>query len=177
MYDSMSEISLPSLKHFVRRAVELGAKEAKIISPHQVFTAEWVRRKCQYGCDGYGERLTCPPYSPTPQETRRMLDEYDTALLIHCPSQETDVKSIVYTLEREAFLSGYYKAFGMGAGPCFLCDKCNVQKRCKHSEEARPSMEACGIDVYQTARTAGYPIEVVRDADCTQNYYGLLLFI
>jgi predicted metal-binding protein len=171
----MNEKSLQPPKHFIRRACELGALEAKVISPHQVFTAEWVRRKCQYGCDGFGERLTCPPYSPTPQETRRMLDEYDTALLIHCPSEEVNVHTIICALEREAFLSGYYKAFGMSAGPCLLCDTCNVHKLCRHADQARPSMEACGIDVYQTARTAGYPIEVVRNHSCAQNYYGLLL--
>jgi predicted metal-binding protein len=171
----MSEKSLPSPTFFKQRARELGAKKTSIISPKKVFTAEWVRRKCQYGCDGYGQHLTCPPFSPTPQETRRMLDEYTTALLIHCSSKWTDVKTIVSTLEREAFLSGYYKAFGIGSGPCSLCDKCNLEKGCNHSEEARPSMEACGIDVYQTARTAGYPIEVVPDYHSPQNYYGLLL--
>jgi len=50
-----------------------------------------------------------------------------------------------------------------------------MQKTCCHTEQARPSMEACGIDVFKTARTAGYPIEVVKDHNCTQNYYGLLL--
>ena len=171
----MNGKSLPTTKFFIKRSCELGAKEAKVIIPQQVFTAEWVRRKCQYGCDGYGQRLTCPPYSPTPQETRRMLDEYETAILIHCPSGWKDVKVIVYTLEREAFLSGYYKTFGMGSGPCYLCEKCNTQKTCKHPEEARPSMESCGINVFRTARTAGFPIEVVRDHTCPQNYYGLLL--
>jgi len=172
----MKKTLLPTPKHFIKRACELGAKEATVISPQQVFTAEWVRRKCQYGCDGFGEHLTCPPYSPTPQETRRMLDEYKTAILIHVPSNKrTSTKRIVSTLEREAFLSGYYKAFGMGSGPCSLCETCNVQKTCKHTEEARPSMEACGIDVFRTARTAGYPIEVVFDHNCSQNYYGLLL--
>jgi len=80
----MKKPSLPAPNYFIKRACILGAKEAKVISPQQVFTAEWVRRKCQYGCDGYNEHLTCPPYSPTPQETRRMLDEYTTAILIHC---------------------------------------------------------------------------------------------
>ena len=173
----MSENSLPPPKHFIHRACELGAKEAMLITPQQIFTAEWIRRKCQYGCDGYGQHLTCPPLSPTPQETRQMLDEYEIAVLIHYPSKWTVVKTIVSTLEREAFLSGYYKAFGMGSGPCSLCDKCNMEKGCKHPEEARPSMEACGIDVYQTARTAGFPIEVVRDHTCPQNYYGLLLLV
>jgi predicted metal-binding protein len=171
----MKKPSLPPLNNFVKRACALGAKEAKIISPQQVFTAEWVRRKCQFGCDGYNEHLTCPPYSPTPQETRRMLDEYTTAILIHSSEGWVDIKAIVYTLEREAFLSGYYKAFGMGSGPCNLCETCDLKKGCKHTDQARPSMEACGIDVYRTARTAGYPIEVVRDSTCHQNYYGLLL--
>lgn len=171
----MKKPSPPAPNNFVKRACALGAKEAKIISPQQVFTAEWVRRKCQYGCDGYNEHLTCPPFSPTPQETRRMLDEYTTAILIHCPGDWPDVKPIVCTLEREAFLSGYYKAFGMGSGPCDLCGTCNTQKGCTHTEQARPSMEACGIDVYLTARTAGCPIEVVRDSISPQNYYGLLL--
>jgi predicted metal-binding protein len=171
----MNTRSLPPPTHFIKRARQLGAKEAKRISPTKVFTAEWVRRKCQYGCDGYGQHLTCPPFSPAPQETRRMLDEYTTAILIHSTSQWTDVKAIVATLEREAFLSGYYKAFGMGSGPCDLCDTCTLKDGCARPENARPSMEACGIDVYLTARTAGYPIEVVRNHRSPQNYYGLLL--
>ena len=171
----MKNKTLPSPKYFISRACKLGAIEAKIISPQQVFTAEWVRRKCQYGCDGFGEHLTCPPYSPTPQETRRLLDEYETAILIHFPSKEFEVLQIICTLEREAFLSGYYKAFGMSAGPCYLCNKCDVHKTCCHTEQARPSMEACGIDVFKTARSASYPIEVVRDHSYTENYYGLLL--
>jgi hypothetical protein len=36
-------------------------------------------------------------------------------------------------------------------------------------------MEACGIDVFATARGNNYPIEVVRDEDSEQNRYGLLL--
>ena len=171
----MKNKALPPPEQFAKRACELGAIEAKVISPKNVFTAEWVRRKCQYGCDGYGEHLTCPPFSPTPQETRRLLDEYTTALLVHCPKRGVEVLELISTLEREAFLAGYYKAFAMSAGPCSLCERCNVQKTCVHTEQARPSMEACGIDVYQTAHTAGYPIEVVKDHTCPENYYGLLL--
>ena len=36
-------------------------------------------------------------------------------------------------------------------------------------------MEAAGIDVYATARGNGFPIEVVKDHACPQNYYGLVL--
>jgi predicted metal-binding protein len=171
----MSTSSLPSPGFFIRRARTLGAKQAKRISPKKIFTAEWVRRKCQYGCDGYGQHLTCPPFTPTPQETQRMLDEYTTAILVHCPSTWTDIDDIIPVLERDAFLSGYYKAFGLGSGPCSLCDHCDFEHGCLHPEQARPSMEACGIDVYKTVRTAGYPIEVVKDRRSPQNYYGILL--
>lgn len=165
----------PSAAHFVRRAAELGAADAKRIDPRKVPTAEWVRWKCRYGCGGYGSSLTCPPHSPAPAETRRLLDGYRTAILVHCAAEYTDVKGLIVDLEREAFLAGYYKAFGLGAGPCSLCGKCVFDEGCRHAHRARPAMEACGIDVFATARAAGFPIEVVTDRSCPQNYYGLLL--
>ncbi len=161
---------------WAQRAVELGAAEAKVVSPASVVTANWVRLKCQYGCGGYGLRLTCPPYSPTPQQTRAMLEEYHTAVLVHSPGDGkwTSIKEVVADLEREVFLAGHYKAFAFGSGPCALCDTCNLQ-HCDHASLARPAMEAAGIDVYATARAAGFPIAVVTDHDCPQNYYGLVL--
>jgi predicted metal-binding protein len=158
----------------VRRAVELGAKDAKIIRPSNVVTAAWVRMKCTYGCGAYASSRNCPPYSPTPEVTRRVLDEYQTGILIH-GDRTTDIRSIVPQLEREAFLAGHYKAFGYACGPCHLCEECDVEGPCRHPHEARPAMEACGIDVFATARAAGFPIEVVTDRDCEQNYYGLVL--
>ncbi len=104
-----------------------------------------------------------------------MLDEYNTAILIHSPSAQERLRELVVDLEREAFLSGYYKAFALGAGPCHRCKVCHVEQGCRHPGAARPAMEACGIDVFRTVRTAGFPIEVVRDRDCPQNYYALLL--
>ena len=157
---------------YVKRAKEMGARNAKVIPPKTVVTAEWVRMKCQFGCRGYGKRLTCPPNSPAPDRTRRMLDEYSHALLIHV-DDDTEVHELVTTLEREAFFDGHFRAFGLGAGPCDLCDKCG--KRCKHPSQARPSMESCGIDVFSTARAHGFPIEVLTDRDCDHDYYGLVL--
>jgi len=77
-------------------------------------------------------------------------------------------------LEREIFLAGFYRVFGMGAGPCILCPTCTT-KICRHPEEARPSMEACGIDVFATAGENGFPIEVVKDRSSPCNFYGVVL--
>ena len=157
---------------YIKRAKELGAKEAKIISTKSIVVAEWVRMKCQFGCDGFGQSLTCPPYSPTLELTRRILTFYKHALLVH-GNEYTDIHGIIPILEREIFLDGYFKAFGMGAGPCQLCEKC--AKSCRHPDKTRPSMEACGIDVYTTVRNNGFPIKVLKTQDCKGNYYGIVL--
>ena len=162
------------LKAFTARAVELGAKEAKAVPTGQVFTAAWVRQKCRYGCGAYGSSRNCPPHSPTPEQTRQILDEYETAILIH-GDKTTDIRRVVVDLEREIFLAGYHKAFGYACGPCHLCDECNLDGACLHPHQSRPAMEACGIDVFATARAAGFPIAVVTSRDGEQNYYGLVL--
>ena len=156
----------------VTRAKELRVKDAKIIPTKSIVTAEWVRIKCQFGCGGYDRRLTCPPHSPTPEQTRRILTHYNYALLVHV-DEMINVSKIVFKIEEEIFFDGYYKAFGMGAGPCYLCEKC--PKFCKYPDKARPSMEACGIDVYRTVRAHGFPIEVLRTEKCKFNFYGLVL--
>ena len=78
-------------------------------------------------------------------------------------------------LERDLFLAGHYKAFGLGSGPCGLCRTCAFDKGCRHPYKARPSMEAVGIDVFATARRHGFIIEVVRTHDDPQHYFGLVL--
>ena len=173
------------LEQFCDLARQLGARDAKVISPKNVFTGEWVRWKCQYGCSEYGRHLTCPPHSPTPAVTRKVLDEYEYAILLH-GERTAPLRDIGAELELRIFLAGYYKAFALLCGPCSACGACAVVEdcnedephhkvRCRHPEKARPAMEAAGIDVFATARAAGFPIEVIFSATCKQNYYALVL--
>jgi len=83
--------------------------------------------------------------------------------------------AVVVNLEIEMFLDGYYKAWSMGSGPCRLCEECDLTNPCKEGYKARPAMEACGIDVYKTARDNGFPIEVVRTHGEEKNIYGVIL--
>ncbi len=161
------------LARFIDKAKEFGALEAKLIKAETIKTGAWVRMKCHFGCDGYNKSFCCPPHTPTPRETQEVIDCYETALLVHC-KRDTRPTKVVVKLESEIFLAGYYKALAYGAGPCMLCKECNIQQ-CEHPERTRPSMESCGIDVYATARANGFPIEVVKDKTCEQNYYGLVL--
>ena len=161
-----------SFVKYIKRSKELGAIEARVILTKTIVAAEWVRMKCQFGCNGFGQSLTCPPYSPTPDLTRRMLTYYKHALLVH-GNEYTNIHAIIPKLEQEIFLDGYFKAFGMGAGPCQLCEKC--AKSCRHPDKTRPSMEACGIDVYTTVRSNGFPIKVLKASNYKGNYYGIVL--
>jgi len=170
---SRSQTRSLSNKELLAAAAKQGALGAKVIAARSVETGHWVRWKCQFGCDGFGSSLVCPPHSPTPAETRAMLDQYKRAVLFEAPPGQA--KAIAVRLEREIFLTGYYKAFGLGAGPCSLCDKCAFDQGCRHAEEARPSMEACGIDVFATARKHGFTINVVRNQSDPQHYFGLVL--
>lgn len=164
---------LAELDRFLVMARDYGALEAKVIDAGSVATAAWVRLKCQFGCGGYHQRLTCPPYTPTPAETREVLACYRRAILVHCTG---DVRptAVVSKLERDLFIAGHYKALALGEGPCRLCQTC-TQERCQHPREARPSMEACGIDVYATVRANGWPIQTLPDHATPHNLYGLAL--
>ncbi|MFZ2959093.1 MAG: DUF2284 domain-containing protein [Candidatus Ozemobacteraceae bacterium] len=163
----------PKLDVFVKKAVEYGAIHAKIISANSLITAPWVRLKCQFGCGGFNSNLCCPPFTPTPDEMQKIIHGYEHAILIHCREMKKPTE-IVVKLEKDVFLSGYYKALGLGAGPCTLCNECNKQK-CARPEETRPSMEACGIDVYATVTGCNFPIQVLIDSEAEGNYFGLVL--
>jgi predicted metal-binding protein len=108
-----------------------------------------------------------------------VVDSYEKAILVHrrLPKGEKakPFNEIVLKLEIKMFLDGYYKAWSMGSGPCRLCQECDLTASCKHGIEARPSMEACGIDVFKTARDSGFAIEVVKTHEEERNIFGLIL--
>ena len=164
-----------ALDRFCRLAIDLGAEEAKIINTDKIIVRNWVAWKCRFGCKTYGKNLSCPPFSPTPDETRALLKEYSKGLIFKVKSG-ININRIVTELERRAFLEGYYSAFGFSSGRCRLCEKCNVEGGfCLKPMEMRPSMEGCGIDVFATAENAGFEMNILKSRN--EEYYriGLLL--
>lgn len=168
------------------RAVALGASDATIVAAGKVVTGEWVRLKCLYGGCATGRCLTCPPYSPEPARTRRLLDEYRTVLLLRLdvPSgtagqwldHSRRLAGIALDLERELFLAGRYRAFALAGGrPCDLDEPCGRPDQCDVRDRVRPGPAGCGIDVFATAGNAGWPIEVVRAADDPYRLFALVL--
>lgn len=172
------------LEKFCKKAIQAGFTHAKIISPGSVVTAPWVRFKCLYGCP-FRERYSCPPHTPTPAETRTTLDSYGRAILFHVEAPYSKERGrnmaahleMLVRLEEELFKDGYYKAFVMLGGPCMLCKECGKVEGipCRFPAKTRPSMESCGIDVFQTVRNNGFFISTLKEKTETQNIYCLLL--
>jgi predicted metal-binding protein len=154
-------------------AQELGVSGIKRISTIDIPVEEWVLLKCQYGCPNYRKRLVCPPFSPEPARTRTILGEYTTAFLLRYDipgqSREADMQitqdgiaaawDAFLRLERYSFLNGRYKAFVFGLNHCPGCEVCSVESgrtACKNPQIARPSLEACGINVRGLVEAAGW---------------------
>jgi len=165
---------------YLNLAREKAIDQAIVVETSKVHTALWVKMKCQYGCRFYNASLCCPPRTPNPAEMREILDSYSHAILLHklWKGGILDIKSFnesVVAVELTLFFDGYYKAWGMGSGPCRICEKCNIQGVCLHISKARPSMEACGIDVFRTAGEYGLKIPVLRNFEEDRNSFGLVL--
>ena len=156
-------------------AISEGFRRAVPISAEKIATAPWVRLKCRYGCRGFGKNLQCPPNGQNDLETERLLNSYKWAILLEGAPPGRQFHQRLIDLEKKAFLSGLHKAFVLGAGPCTVCDKCPGEGACNRSDLARPSMEASGIDVYETAKAADLCLAPVKEKGQYVKYIGLLL--
>lgn len=181
-------------------------EDLHLISTDIIVVGNWVRLKCKYGCENYGKHLCCPPFTPTPDETRAVLSEYRNAALARfevkadsklppkhalraMSNSVAKIQKTIADLEKSAFLAGYYKAFGMNAMPCALCETCIIEEiqkkdqavfdldgvKCRNKQIMRPSMESLGIDVFQTVKNAGFKARVLKDSKETVELFGLIL--
>lgn len=179
-----------TVKMLTDKAKAKGASSVKLISTADVFVEDYVRQKCQYGCKMFGIRLTCPPYTPVPDETREWLRNYKKALLIEFSGmrkedEQRQVHEIGVELERDAFLSGLYRPLILVSGPCRYCTPCVAEQaadrgtmtkaNCKFPMKARPSMESVGIEVYKTVRKAGLKVDIVKGGEPYKSFLLLLL--
>ena len=112
----VAEEKLPEnkMEHILKKALELGAKKAKIIDTHTIVVEEWVRWKCQYGCPMYEKDAFHPPLAPDTESARKVIREYSKGLLINGPNGN-QLSDIALKLEGEAYFMGYYKAFAFAA--------------------------------------------------------------
>jgi len=168
-----------------------GASKVAPIPTCNIVVDPRVNFKCQVPlCKYYGRSHICPPKVMDAESFAKVLARYRFGILVQVvrPSipegdgrermaheQVMKLNEAISKLERDAMIMGYRFAAGLGGGPCPLCEECSAieGEDCRRPFQARPSMEALGIDVIKTAENAGMPIDL--PPKDTYVWTGLLL--
>jgi predicted metal-binding protein len=188
-----------AIEELAELAIKKGAEKEwiKYISADKVeVPGSWVRWKCQFGCSNYGNSLCCAPFVPPPEETKKLIAQYQHGMLVgfkgtteNMLKHHGKMNKTLYKLEKAAFFKGFVKVVAFAAGTCLLCKKCIIQedsmkgiplgtarRYCRHKNKARPSLEAVGIDVFTTVHNAGLELEVINEDNIEKmRHFGLLL--
>jgi predicted metal-binding protein len=157
-----------------QRALAGGFFAAVELDPATIRSEAWVRAKCAYGCSQYGKRWSCPPHVMDQAGFQELLGCYSRALLVAGQPPLASFQEQLLELEKTAFLSGFTKALVLSGGPCSWCDHC-AEQQCRFPEKRRPSLEACGCDVFALAGQCGLSLTPLRNSDDFVQYIGLLL--
>jgi predicted metal-binding protein len=160
------------LEKYIALAKQLKMTNALMISPKDVCFDKRVLLKCIWGCSQ--KTVKCDKGNTTFQERLDMVTKYHRILLVHAHNAR-DVTKAVLEIERQAFLDGHYLAFAIRY--CNYCEACQVDegKPCTDPKKIRPCESIFGIDVYQTVKNIGLPINVLQSKDALQNRYGFIL--
>jgi len=172
------------IERYRKRALELGASDAKVITTDMIVFDERTRLKCLYPkCPSYGTNINCTPYTPEVSFFEKTCKRYQYGIFFmlrvvprEIAGEEALKKSlqltssrkiaeIVAKIESQAFYDGYELAVGFNAGPCksifcpdVECSALTPGQPCRHALKARASMDGVGMNVYRMATRAGWDI-------------------
>jgi predicted metal-binding protein len=163
-----------------------GYEDYRWIDPKKIVVSNWARMKCTFGCKNYGKSGACPPNTPSVLECRDFFQDYKLGAVLHFTKRvdkpedrhewTRGVNLKLLKLERDVFLSGYYKTFLLFMDSCNLCEACPGSRlECKNPRQSRPTPESMAVDVFATVRKIGYPIQVLSDYSQEMNRYAFLL--
>lgn len=159
-------------------ACQMGSTRTALIWARDVVFDPRVSLKCaQNLCTHYGNNFMCPPHVPTAHDFARGADGFRIALLLQLEQKmrenlmpgeinqefkklSLELLGILLALEKRAFTLEFPFSMGLGGGECKICETCGAatgEVKCCRPGEARPSMEAVGIDVTTTCRRANFP--------------------
>lgn len=162
------------LQDIVKKAIELGATEAKIIDTDAIVFDSRSFLKCRFGCDRWGKYWTCPPYLDiSPEKFQEAFSKYSKALIIQTPDPRKG-QDVAIKIEKEAMFSHQFMhAFAMIL--CVWCKECSHPEPCRFPLMARPSMDAYGIDIGKTVEPLGLKVEFDKKGELLPCWYSMVL--
>ena len=173
----------------IQAALDAGADKAVIIEQAGIVTDPAFRAMCEANrCGAYGRCWMCPPDCGPVEELIARLRSYPRGLFYQCITHLED------SFDIEGMQAGKKRFVGIGqtlldtlrpllgddalhlsGGGCGLCKTCArvTDEPCRFPDRALSSLEAYGIDVYNTTKNTS--MKYVNGPD-TVTYFGLVLF-
>ncbi|MBP3655063.1 MAG: DUF2284 domain-containing protein [Clostridia bacterium] len=174
------------MQALIDAAVRLGAAKAVIIPAEQVVLSAEFRKICESNsCGRYGRCWMCPPEIGDIEPLMEQVRGYRYGLLYQTISEledSFDIEGMFEAGAAHAQLSQRIEKSGLlpqdhlhlTCGGCRLCERCAKAdgEPCRYPQDALPSMEGYGIDVYNT--TKGTPLKYINGSN-TVTYFGIVM--
>ena len=170
-------------------ALACGAAKAEMINGDKVVLSPIFSDICATNsCGNYGNCYMCPPDVGEIEQLMDRVRKYPVGLLYQTISTLEDSFDyegmtaagaahvhVSQRLQRALAPLQSEGSLHLTCGGCRLCDVCAKRegKPCVHPDQALPSLESYGIDVYNTAKPTG--LKYINGQN-TVTYFGIFLF-
>ena len=175
-------------EQLIQLALDFGAAKAEIISVDQIVTSAEFRDACKKNlCGVYGKCWMCPPDVGDIDVLMAEIRKYEHALWYQTIGEledSFDIEGMGEAKRKHLQLSHKLEAQAktlMGAhlhlacGGCGVCERCarRDDEPCRFPDKAMPSLEAYGVNVYQTTQSTS--LKYINGQN-TVTYFSALLF-
>ena len=176
-------------KELVESAVACGVHKAEIISNEKIITSPVFRDICaSNACGLYGKCWMCPPdigeinrligvvrqyaFGLWYQTVWHIEDSFDFEGMLAAKKEHSRISREIEAALMPLLGEKYLHLSSGGCGYCQTCSKAEGYS-CRFPENARSSLEAYGIDVYNTTKNTA--LKYINGQD-TVTYFGVILF-
>jgi predicted metal-binding protein len=149
---------------------------------------ESLRTLCESNsCGKFGTNWGCPPGCGTPEDLKNQISEYQDGIILQkiytlsdsfdfegMQAGNDDFDQLFYQMLDFVDKENPKRYFAMKAGDCDICETCTYpDSPCVHPNKAKPSLEACCIDVTSLCKVSG--INYINGKN-TVSYVSAILF-
>ncbi|MDR3363944.1 MAG: DUF2284 domain-containing protein [Clostridiales Family XIII bacterium] len=162
--------------------------QADFFDPDILAFTDDVRQMCEQNtCGRYGRAWNCPPVCGTVKELEAACRHYSKGIFVNTVSRIKDsfdwegmqaggrgLCNLLEDIRRFAQEAGMadYRIFG--GGGCYGCKDCSYPDTpCHHPDKLFTPIEACGINVLQAAKDAGFKYT---NGQNTVTFFGMVLY-